>query len=96
MIKKNVPHHSMHTSHPEVQKRLKRAHGHLQKIITMLDESSPCLDIAQQMQAVEKAIKNAKALLIQDHIDHCLQSSIGKKDAAQETVRQFKEITKYL
>lgn len=96
MAKKQISHHAQNTTHPEVQKRLKRAHGHLQKIITMLDESRSCLDIAQQMQAVEKAIKNAKALLIQDHIDHCLQSSIGKKDAAQETIREFKEITKYL
>lgn len=96
MVKNNRPRPTTHATHPEVQKRLKRAHGHLQKIIVMMDEARPCLDIAQQMQAVEKAIKNAKALLIQDHIDCCLQSSIGKKDAAQDTVHQFKEITKYL
>jgi len=42
-----------HTSHPDIIKRLKRAEGHLKSIITMLEERRGCLDIAQQLQAVE-------------------------------------------
>ena len=86
-----------HTSHPEILKRLKRADGHLKSIIEMLENGRGCLEIAQQLQAVEKAVTNAKKALVHDHIDHCLELAVeqGSRKAA-DTVREFKEITKYL
>ena len=50
---------STHTSHPEIVKRLKRAEGHIRSIITMLEDSRNCLEIAQQLQAVESAVANS-------------------------------------
>lgn len=38
-----------HTTHPDVIKRLKRAYGHLNNIIQMLEGGRDCLDIAQQL-----------------------------------------------
>jgi len=86
-----------HSAHPDVLKRLKRAHGHLKSIITMLEDERGCLEIAQQLQAVEKAITNAKRILVHEHIDHCLEGTV--KDgalSADDAIREFKEITKYL
>lgn len=86
-----------HTSHPDVLKRLKRAQGHLKSIVTMLEEGRGCLEIAQQLQAVEKAIGNAKRTLVHDHIDHCLEHTVRAGTSEADTaVREFKEITKYL
>lgn len=86
-----------HTSHPDIIKRLKRASGHLNSIIEMLAEDRECLDIAQQLHAVEKAIANAKRTLVHDHIDHCLEHAVKKGPRhAADTVRAFKDITKYL
>lgn len=88
---------STHTSHPDIIKRLKRANGHLQSIITMLEEGRSCLDIAQQLQAVESAVTNAKKILVHDHIEHCLEHAVREAPhTANETLREFKEITKYL
>lgn len=88
---------SIHTSHSDIIKRLKRANGHLKSIIAMIEEERGCLDIAQQLQAVEKAIANAKKVLVHDHIDHCLEHAVrDSKKNADETIREFKEITKYL
>jgi DNA-binding FrmR family transcriptional regulator len=86
-----------HQSHPEIVKRLKRAAGHLKSIIDMLEDDRECLEVAQQLQAVEKAISSAKKTLVHDHIDHCLEHAV-KKGArnAGATVSEFKEITKYL
>ena len=61
-----------HSDHPEIIKRLKRADGHLQKIIEMIEQGRPCPQVAQQLQAVESAIENAKKALIHDHISHCV------------------------
>ena len=63
----------IHASHPAVIKRLKKANGHLNSTIEMLVDGRTCLDVAQQLQAVENAIHQAKKVLIQDHLDHCLE-----------------------
>jgi len=54
--------HTETMPHTDIVKRLKRANGHLKSIIEMLESGRDCLEIAQQMQAVEKAITNAKKL----------------------------------
>ncbi|MFG9450950.1 metal-sensing transcriptional repressor [Pseudomonas aeruginosa] len=86
-----------HTIHPGVLTRLKRVQGHLKSILTMLEENRDCLAITQQLQAVEKAIGSAKRTLVYDHIEHCLESTVREgAENADETIREFKEITKYL
>ena len=63
----------------------------------MLEDERTCLDIAQQLHAVEKAITNAKRTLIYDHLDHCLEDIIQTENQeADNTLSEFKEITKYL
>lgn len=86
-----------HETHPDIIKRLKRAEGHLRSVTTMIEAGKPCLDIAQQLDAVEKAVRNAKRTLIQDHLDHCLEETVGALDLSQrKTIDDFKTITKYL
>ena len=87
----------LHHTHPSIIKRLKRAEGHLRTIIEMMEAQRGCLDIAQQLHAVERAINAAKKVLIHDHIDNCLESALGSPQRTQrESVDEFKEITKYL
>lgn len=86
-----------HTHHKEIATRLKRAGGHLKKVIEMIETGRPCVDIAQQLHAVEKAISQAKKTLIQDHIDHCLEDAVGSISVDQRSsIDEFKTITKYL
>jgi DNA-binding FrmR family transcriptional regulator len=63
----------------------------------MIEGGKPCIDIAQQLSAVEKAIVNAKRTLIQDHLDHCLEEAVGAlpRDKRQ-SIDEFKSITKFL
>jgi uncharacterized protein len=86
-----------HTSHPEIVSRLKRAEGHLRKIIGMIEEGRPCLELAQQLQAIENAIDNAKKALIHDHISHCIDSSLKEQGPkTKAALKEFKAIAKYL
>ena len=82
-----------HATHPKVIARLKRANGHLSSVITMIEEGRPCLEIAQQLHAVEKAVTNAKRVLIHDHIDHCLDDEAESHSA---DMSEFREIARYL
>ena len=87
----------MHESHPDIVKRLKRAEGHLRRVITMFDEGRSCLELAQQLYAVEKAIGEAKRRLIHDHVDHCLDAAANDKGRASSVVlSEFKAISRYL
>ncbi len=81
----------VHATHPALIARLKRAEGHLRAVIEMIEASKPCLEIAQQMQAVEKAVTNAKRALIHDHIDHCLNAEDSETDRAE-----LRTIARYL
>ncbi len=87
----------LHETHPDIVNRLKRADGHLRSVIEMIETGRPCLDIAQQLHAVEKAIGQAKKTLIQDHLDHCLEATIGALPKEQRRpIDELKAIAKYL
>jgi DNA-binding FrmR family transcriptional regulator len=85
-----------HASHPAILKRLKRASGHLASVIKMIEEDRPCVDLAQQLFAVESAITNAKRELIKDHIEHCLGHDTHDGHDAKSTLSEFKVLAKYL
>ncbi len=86
--------HKAHTSHPAIIKRLNRATGHLRSIVGMIEEERPCVDIAQQLQAVENAVASAKRALINDHVDHCLVHA-EEGEGPRHAIEQFRAISKY-
>ena len=89
--------HLSHASHPDIVKRLKRAEGHLLTVIGMIEAERSCLDLAQQLQAIEKAVAAAKKTLIHDHINHFLaHAAEGDPAEARMAMEEFREITKYL
>lgn len=77
-----MPDNSVHVHHPAIARRLKRAEGHLRSVIAMIEGGRPCLDLATQLHAVERAMAEAKRTLIHDHIDHCLTGG-GDHDLAE-------------
>lgn len=82
-----------HASHPDIVKRLKRAQGHLGSVIAMIEAGRPCVDLAQQLHAVEGALTNAKRELIRDHLEHCFdEPGTSPKNA----LRELKQLSKYL
>jgi DNA-binding FrmR family transcriptional regulator len=86
-----------HESHPGIIKRLTRVYGHMASVIRMIEEGRPCVDLAQQLHAVEKAVGNAKRELVQDHMEHCLGDGVGKSgNEAKNAMNEFKALAKYL
>jgi uncharacterized protein len=88
----------IHESHPDIVKRLKRAEGHLRRVIAMFDDGRSCPELAQQLHAVEKAISEAKKALIHDHVDHCLDAAAngGSGKSTRNALAEFKAISRYL
>ena len=92
-----APHASLHESHPQLVKRLRRAGGHLSNVIAMMEAGRSCADVAQQLHAVERAIGAAKKALIHDHLDHCLDHAFARPaKRSADALAEFRDITKYL
>lgn len=86
-----------HADNPDILRRLRRAEGHLSTVVRMVAEGRDGLAIAQQMQAVIKALEKTKQMLILDHIDHHLAEATGPLPReVQQKLAEFREITKYL
>jgi DNA-binding FrmR family transcriptional regulator len=69
----------------------------LQVIIDMIEAGRPFAQVAQQLQAVERAIANAKKALIHDHIDHSLARAAGASGPkGRAALRQLRAAAKYL
>jgi DNA-binding FrmR family transcriptional regulator len=63
----------------------------------MLWQDRACLDVAQQLHAVERAVAAAKKQLIHDHIDHYLDNSLGATASSpRRALHECKAIPKYL
>ncbi|MBS1167506.1 MAG: nickel resistance protein [Proteobacteria bacterium] len=86
-----------HASHPEIVNRLKQAHGQIAALLKMFEDERSCVELAQQLQAVESLIHTAKRTLIQDHMEHCIgDAAVQDGESARRALGEFKSLSKYL
>jgi len=86
-----------HPTHPEVLRRLRLAAGHLRGVIGMIEAGEPCLKLAAQLHAVENAIAASKRIVIETHLDHCLEHALSSEgEAARAAADEFRAIVKHL
>lgn len=70
-------HHALfHPAHREGVVRLRRARGHLDKVIQMVEEGRHCTDILQQLSAVISALGGCRTLLFSGHLKTCLRPAL--------------------
>lgn len=74
--------------------RLKIARGHLEKVISMVENNEYCLDIVQQTQAVEMALKKVDELILENHLKTCVRESIVSGKGIDEKVAEVIEVFK--
>lgn len=74
--------------------RFKIASGHLKKVINMLENQEYCIDVIHQSQAVQRALKEADDLILENHLKTCAADAIrgGRQDeAVTEVMNVFKK-----
>lgn len=74
--------------------RIKIAHGHLEKVIKMVESDEYCLDIVQQTQAVEMALRRVDELILENHLKTCVRKSMKSGKDIDEKVREVIEVFK--
>lgn len=64
--------------------RMRRIEGQARGIARMMEEERYCIDILQQMTAMESALKAAKSKVLAQHADHCVAEAIESGDAGAQ------------
>ncbi len=86
-----------HANNPKILDRIRRAQGHLNSVLRMVEEGRDGVVIAQQMTAVIQALEKAKGALILDHIEHHLEEIVGPLPReARAKVAELSELARYL
>ncbi len=75
-----------------VTRRLASASGHIKGIQRMVDEDTYCIDIIQQIHAVQSALNKVKTIMLDNHLRTCVTTAIQGDDPA-EREQMLKEIT---
>ncbi len=63
--------------------RLKIARGHLEKVITMVEEGHYCIDVVHQSMAIQAALREADHLILKNHMETCVADSIRKGESRE-------------
>lgn len=71
--------------------RFKIAHGHLQKVIRMMEEGEYCIDILHQSQAVQRALQETNGIVLENHLKTCVVSHI-KKGQVSTSIKEIMNV----
>jgi len=75
----------------EALKHLNSIEGHIGGIRKMVEADEYCVDILRQTYAVRKAIEKFEALLLEQHLYHCVPEGLkeGREEAVIEELVQL-------
>ena len=71
----------------DVVRRLKSVEGHVRGVERMVGEGAYCIDVVNQILAIQRALKKVSGLILDQHLHRCVTSAIrGTDDAEKEQV----------
>jgi DNA-binding FrmR family transcriptional regulator len=75
----------------KLQNRLRRIEGQVRGLQRMVEEESYCVDVLTQVASVVSALEKVGALVLRDHVEHCVRESIeaGDGEKADEKVDEL-------
>ena len=83
-----------HPSHRSQITRLKRAEGQLRGIMRLIDEGKYCIDILNQLKAVQKALASVEANILETHMENCIGQAISSPAEAKQKIAELTKIIK--
>lgn len=75
-----------------VSQRLASSAGHIKGIERMVEADAYCIDVIQQIQAVQGALNKVSALILDRHLRSCVTTAI-RGDDPTERERVLEEVT---
>lgn len=68
-------------SSTKIKTRLSKAIGHLNAVYKMVDEKKYCIDILNQLKAVQAALDKTAELMLKDHLNTCVVEAVQNNDS---------------
>jgi DNA-binding FrmR family transcriptional regulator len=75
----------------DILRRLKSVEGHVRGIERMVEEGAYCVDVMNQILAVQRALKKVGGRVLDRHLHHCVTRAL-RGDDAEERERVIGEI----
>lgn len=70
---------------------LKTARGQLDAVIRMVEDDRYCIDISNQLMAIESLVAKTNATVLKGHVEGCMRTACASGDAAERD-RKLAEI----
>ncbi len=76
-----------HAANPDVLRRLKSVEGHVRGVQRMVEEGAYCIDVVNQIVAIQRALKKVSGLVLDDHLHSCVTDAMrGPDEGTRERV----------
>ena len=70
-----------------VVRRLKSVEGHVRGVQRMVEEGAYCIDVVNQIVAIQRALKKVSGLVLDQHLHSCVTDAMrGPDEDARERV----------
>lgn len=86
----------MKHDHTKELNLLKTAKGQIEAVIRMTEEDRYCVDIANQILAVEALLKKANLAILKQHLNTCVKESIETSNFQEKTEEIIAILNKYM
>lgn len=80
----------------EILTRLRKATGQLTGITGMYEDGRYCVDILDQLAAVNAALDAVALLMLTDHINTCVRAAINNGDADDKLTELVAAVRRYI
>ncbi len=74
--------------------RMKIARGHLDRVISMVESGSYCIDVIYQSHAVQAALKQIDQQVLRHHMENCVAAEIkhgNTKEVVDEVLKVMEQ-----
>ena len=68
-------------------RRLSRIEGQVRGVAAMVSDERYCIDILNQIAAVQSALRKVEEELLQGHVAHCVEGAIASGNAEDQRVK---------
>lgn len=74
----------MNCEQKQAMQSLKVAKGQIEATIKMLEDGRYCVDVSNQIIAVQSLLKKANLLILKQHINHCVAEAFSKDNGSEK------------
>jgi DNA-binding FrmR family transcriptional regulator len=76
-----------HRTKDDCIRRLSRIEGQVRGISAMVSDERYCIDIINQIAAVQSALRKVEEELLHGHVGHCIENAIASGNAEEQRVK---------